>query len=63
MKLSIEEQKNFLFNRLKTEPLRKFEENKADIRAFVQAEKVERISDYLINRAWNDDCDRNTIGF
>ena len=63
MKLSIEEQKNFLFNRLKTEPLRKFEENKADIRTFVQSEKGERISDYLINRAWNDDCDRNTKVF
>ena len=27
MKLSIEEQKKFLFDRLKTEPLRKVEEN------------------------------------
>lgn len=30
MKLSIEEQKKFLFDRLKTEPLRKTKENKED---------------------------------
>ena len=63
MKLSIEEQKKFLFDRLKTEPLRKVEENKDDIKAFVQATKGEKISSYLINNAWNDDCDRNTKVF
>ena len=42
MKLSIEEQKKFLFDRLKTEPLRKVEENKDDIKAFVQATKGEK---------------------
>ena len=63
MKLSIEEQKKFLFDRLKTEPLRKVEENKDDIKAFVQATKGETISSYLINNAWNDDCDRNTKVF
>ena len=52
MKLSIEEQKKFLFDRLKTEPLRKVEENKDDIKAFVQATKGEKISSYLINNAW-----------
>ena len=63
MKLSIEEQKKYLFSRLKTEPLRKSEENKEDIKAFVQATKGGKISDYLINNAWNDDCDRNTKVF
>ena len=49
MKLSIEEQKKFLFERLKIEPLRKTEDNKEDIKAFVQATKGGKISDYLIN--------------
>lgn len=63
MKLSIEEQKKFLFNRLKTESLRETEENKEEIKAFVQATKGEKISNYLINNAWDDDCDRNTKVF
>lgn len=63
MKLTIEEQKRFLFDRLKKEPLRKTEENKEDIKAFVQATKGRKISNYLINNAWNDDCDRNTKVF
>lgn len=63
MKLSVEEQKKFLFDRLKTEPLRKAEANKEDIKAFVQATKGGRISNYLINNAWEDDCDRNTKVF
>ncbi len=63
MKLSIEEQKKFLFDRLKTEPLRKTKENKEDIKAFVQTTKGEKISSYLINNAWDDDCDRNTKVF
>ena len=63
MKLSIEEQKKFLFSRLKPEPLRETEENKEDIKAFVQAMKGGQISNYLINNAWNDDCDRNTKVF
>lgn len=63
MKLSIEEQKKFLFDRLKTEPLRKVGKNKEDIKSFVQATKGVQISDYLINRAWNDDYDRNTKVF
>lgn len=63
MKLSIEEQKKFLFDRLKTEPLRKAEENKDAIKAFVQATKGEKISSYLKNNAWDDDCDRNTRVF
>lgn len=49
MKLSIEEQNKFLFDRLKTEPLRKAEANKEDIKAFVQATKGGRISNYLID--------------
>lgn len=49
MKLSIEEQNKFLFDRLKTEPLRKAEANKEDIKAFVQATKRGRISNYLID--------------
>lgn len=63
MKLSIEEQKKFLLNRLKIESLRKTEENKEDIKAFVQATKGGKISDYLINNAWDDDYDRNTKVF
>ncbi len=63
MKLSIEEQKKFLFDRLKIEPLRKMEENRDDIKVFVQATKGEKISSYLINNAWNDDHDRNTKVF
>ena len=39
MKLSIEEQKKFLFDRLKTEPLRKVEENKDDIKAICPSYK------------------------
>ena len=61
MKLSIEEQKKFLFDRLKTEPLRKVEENKDDIKAFVQATKGEKISRsknernrvLFCNKLWN----------
>lgn len=63
MKLSIEEQKKFLFDRLKIESLRKMEENKEEIKAFVQATKGMKISNYLINDAWDDDCDRNTKVF
>ena len=43
MKLSIEEQKKFLFDRLKIEPLRKMEENRDDIKVFVQATKGEKV--------------------
>lgn len=63
MKLSIEEQKKFLFSRLKIETLRKVNNNQDDIKSFVQATKGEKISDYLINNAWNDDCNRNTKVF
>ena len=45
MKLSIEEQKRFLFDRLKVEALRKAEGNKEDIKMFVQATKGKK---YLI---------------
>ncbi|RHQ09931.1 hypothetical protein [Clostridium sp. AM49-4BH] len=62
-KLSIEEQKKFLFKRLKTEPLRKTNENQKDIKAFVQATKGEKISYYLTHNAWDDDCTRNTKVF
>ncbi len=63
MKLSIEEQKKFLFNRLKTEALREVDDNQEDIKSFVQATKGGNISNYLINNAWNDDCNRNTKVF
>lgn len=63
MKLSIEEQKKYLFNRLKTEALRKTDENQKDIKSFVQATKGSNISKYLINSAWSDDCNRNTKVF
>ena len=43
--------------------MRKTEDNKEDIKAFVQATKGGKISDYLINNAWDDDCDRNTKVF
>jgi hypothetical protein len=63
MKLSIEEQKKFLSSRLKMEALRKAEGNQEDIKMFVQTTKGEKISDYLINNAWDDDYNRNTKVF
>lgn len=63
MKLSIEEQKKFLFESLEIEDLRKIDSNQDDIKAFVQATKGDHISDYLINKAWSDDNDRNTKVF
>ena len=63
MKLSIEEQKKFLFENLEIENLRKVDSNQDDIKTFVQATKGDHISDYLINKAWSDDIDRNTKVF
>lgn len=63
MKLSIEEQKKFLFERLKPEALRRADNNQEDIKSFVQATKGENISGYLMKNAWDDDNNRNTKVF
>lgn len=63
MKLSIVEQKRFLYENLEIEELRKKDSNQDDIKTFVQATKGDHISDYLINKAWSDDIDRNTKVF
>ncbi len=63
MKLSIDEQKKFLAERLEIEPLRQAESNQEEIKSFVQAAKGDRISDYLINHAWCDDGTRDTKVF
>ena len=48
---------------MKTEALREVDDNQEDIKSFVQATKGGNISNYLINNAWNDDCNRNTKVF
>lgn len=63
MKLSIEEQKKYLFDNLELENLRFQDKNKDDIKSFSQATKGDVISNYLINKAWNDDEERNTKVF
>jgi len=53
--LTIEEQKKYLFERLKLESLRISEQNKKEILAFEQAKCGSILSDYLKNEAWKDD--------
>lgn len=61
--LTIEEQKNYLDNLLELEELTKSESNKEEVKNFIQAKKGNTISDYLINKAWDDDTNRNTKVF
>lgn len=61
--LTIEEQKNYLKNLFKLEELRRTESNKDEVKKFIQAKKGNIISDYLINKAWDDDINRNTKVF
>lgn len=63
MKLSIEEQKKYLFDNLELESLRFQDKNQDDIKTFSQATKGDAISEYLIHKAWDDDIDRNTKVF
>ena len=58
--LTIEEQKKYLYDKLKLESLCFSEQNKADIEQFEQASSGNKIAEYLINKAWKDDKDRNT---
>ncbi len=60
---SINEQKHFLSENLIVESLRMYDTNKEDIKNFEQATKGNRISDYLANKAWDDDQRRNTKVF
>ena len=53
--MTIEEQKRYLFERLKLESLRISEQNKKEILAFEQAKCGSILSDYLKNEAWKDD--------
>ena len=53
--MTIDEQKRYLFNRLKLESLRFSEQNKEEILAFEQAKYGSILSDYLKNEAWKDD--------
>lgn len=63
MNLSIEEQKQFLFKRLRMESLTMQDMNKESIKKFVQATQGCEIQNYLLQKAWNDDVDRNTKVF
>lgn len=58
--LTIEEQKKYLFERLELESLCFSEQNRVDIEQFEQATSGNKIAEYLINEAWEDDKDRNT---
>ena len=49
--MTIEEQKKYLFERLKLESLRISEQNKKEILAFEQAKCGSILSDYLKNEA------------
>lgn len=63
MGYSLNEQKRFLSENLVVESLREKESNQEDIKNFVQATNGDRISNYLINNAWDDDHCRNTRVF
>lgn len=58
--MTIEEQKNYLYERLELENLCLSEQNRVDIGRFEQATSGNRIAEYLINNAWEDDKNRNT---
>lgn len=58
--MTIEEQKKYLFDRLELESLCFSEQNKADIIEFEQATSGSKIAEYLRNKAWEDDKERNT---
>ena len=58
--MTIEEQKKYLFERLELESLCFSEQNRVNIEQFEQATSGNKIAEYLINEAWEDDKDRNT---
>ncbi len=58
--LTIEEQKKYLFDRLKVEKLCFSEKNREDIVEFEQAASGNNIANYLKDEAWKDDNLRNT---
>lgn len=58
--LTIEEQKKYLFERFELESLCFSEQNRVDIAQFEQATSGNKIAEYLINEAWEDDTARNT---
>lgn len=58
--LTIEEQKKYLFERFKLESLCFSEQNQVDVAQFEQATSGNKIAEYLINEAWEDDKARNT---
>ena len=55
-----QEQKKYLFERLELESLCFSEQNRVNIEQFEQATSGNKIAEYLINEAWEDDKDRNT---
>ena len=58
--LTINEQKEYLHNRLELERLCFSENNKNDIEQFEQTTCGNKIAEYLKNKAWQDDEERNT---
>lgn len=58
--MTIEEQKTYLFERLRLESLCVSEQNKSDIESFEQAASGNKIAEYLRREAWDDDKARNT---
>lgn len=58
--LTIDEQKEYLHNRLELESLCFSDNNKNDIEQFEQATCGNKIAEYLKNKAWQDDEERNT---
>lgn len=60
---SIEEQKKYLSENLVVEKLRMYGSNQRDIKNFLQAVSGNTISEYLNNKAWNDDVNNDTKVF
>ena len=60
---SINKQKKYLSENLIVESLRQFGTNKEDVKCFEQALQGSRISDFLIDEAWQADINRDTKVF
>lgn len=61
--MSIEEQKRYLSEGLELEHLRIHDKNREDIKSFSKAKGNDSMAKYLIDRAWEDDLNRNTKVF
>ncbi len=60
---SIEEQRTFLAGKFYVQMLRDKAENRENIRSFKQALQGDKIANYLIEDAWEEDCNHDTRVF